>query len=345
MPVSESHGKVMEAGERGLYAQAWGASFILHGIAVMLAALLVAQMKPIPLQEVFHWNVSLVELAQEQPAETQGDAMPPMLVSQPQVRPMKQVSSASQAVLQEVQTRQSSFAAKAPRQSFEATKLIERQVLQPAVPSSVVEQQVPTGVQTLKPVSEANLVHETVPMPESVTGSAAASIAETEKPLAMQPTASTETDSSPSEKTRQKVDADASHGNVPSQLVAVPQDLISPLWSVESVQKTMKAMQQTPSARADYGWLIESLSTRLAELKRYPAVARSSGLEGKVLLRAVILADGHLADVSVQKSSGHEELDAAAMQTMREASPMHLRRELGRAQITVTVPLVYKLAN
>lgn len=103
-------------------------------------------------------------------------------------------------------------------------------------------------------------------------------------------------------------------------------------------------MQQLPT-RAVYGWLIESLSARLAELKSYPTAARTSGLEGKVLLRAVIRADGYLAEVSVQKSSGHEELDVATMQTMRDASPMHLRHALGRAQIALTIPLVYKLAN
>lgn len=102
---------------------------------------------------------------------------------------------------------------------------------------------------------------------------------------------------------------------------------------------------QAPAGRADYGWLIESVSKRLAELKRYPAMARSNGLEGKVLLRAVIRADGQLAEVVVQKSSGHEELDTAAMETIREASPLHLRHELGRTQIAITVPLVYSLAR
>jgi protein TonB len=68
-------------------------------------------------------------------------------------------------------------------------------------------------------------------------------------------------------------------------------------------------------------------------------------LEGKVLLRAVIRADGLLVEVSVQRSSGHEELDEAAMETVRAASPLHLRHELGRAQVAVTVPLVYKLAH
>jgi protein TonB len=114
---------------------------------------------------------------------------------------------------------------------------------------------------------------------------------------------------------------------------------------LEPAQPVTEVVQHAPATRANYDWLIESLSARLAELKHYPTAARSSGLEGKVLLRAVIRSDGHLAEVSVQKSSGHEELDAAAMQTMREASPMQLRHTLGRAQIAITVPLVYKLTN
>ena len=51
---------------------------------------------------------------------------------------------------------------------------------------------------------------------------------------------------------------------------------------------------------------------RVADLKRYPSSARMNGEEGKVIVKAVIRSDGHLADVSVKKSSGHELLDAAA---------------------------------
>jgi protein TonB len=131
----------------------------------------------------------------------------------------------------------------------------------------------------------------------------------------------------------------------PVQTAAIPKESGISQAPSEPPQPIVGTVRPTPAGRPDYGWLIESVSKRLAELKRYPATARSNGLEGKVLLRAVIRADGQLADVTVQKSSGYEELDMAAMETIREASPLQMRHELGRAQIAITVPLVYSLAR
>ena len=64
-----------------------------------------------------------------------------------------------------------------------------------------------------------------------------------------------------------------------------------------------------------------------------------------MVLRAVITADGNLADVKVQKSSGHEALDEAAMESMREACPLHMRHDLGRPEIVVNIPVLYALAR
>jgi protein TonB len=83
----------------------------------------------------------------------------------------------------------------------------------------------------------------------------------------------------------------------------------------------------------------------VAELKRYPASARLNGLEGKVVLKAVIRADGHLAEVSVQQSSGHAVLDAAAMEAVRSATPLTMTKPLKRHEIVVSLPIVYSLSN
>lgn len=344
-PVREGGDRVMEAEERGLYAQAWGASFALHGIAVMLAALLVSHMKTLSPQEVFHWNVSLVEPAQEQSAEPRGEAAsPPMPVQQSQVRPMKQGSSTSQAALQVARTRRpSSTIHEEQRKPLETEQLIESPFPQSVPAPSVMQQQVPDSLQSLKSVGEVDQVRDTVAAPDPVAESAAVSMAETKKPSTVQSTSSTQTASLSSEKPEQAIDSP--HGSLPSQATILSEDSIAPSSSVESIQAAMKTVQQVPSTRADYGWLIESLSTRLTELKRYPTAARSNGLEGKVLLRAVIRADGQVVDVRVQKSSGYDELDAAALETMSQASPLHLRHELGRAQVAITVPLVYRLAR
>lgn len=113
----------------------------------------------------------------------------------------------------------------------------------------------------------------------------------------------------------------------------------------ETDQVVAKSSRQTPGTKADYRWLAESLYHRIAELKRYPSAARLNGWEGKVVLRAVIKADGNLADLRVQKSSGFDALDQAALDTVRQACPLHLKHELGRPEVVVSLPIVYSLSN
>jgi len=49
----------------------------------------------------------------------------------------------------------------------------------------------------------------------------------------------------------------------------------------------------------------------------YPMTARQRHWEGLVLLRVYITADGHAAQVIVQRSSGHEELDESALEAVK----------------------------
>ena len=113
----------------------------------------------------------------------------------------------------------------------------------------------------------------------------------------------------------------------------------------ESVPQVAMATRPTPAVKADYSWLAESLRRRLAELKRYPSAARLNGWEGKVVLRAVIRADGHLVEVKVHRSSGYESLDSAAMEAIRLVCPMHLTNAMGAAEVAVYVPMVYSLGS
>ena len=70
-----------------------------------------------------------------------------------------------------------------------------------------------------------------------------------------------------------------------------------------------------------------------------------NGQEGKVIVKAIIRSDGHLADVFVQKSSGYSVLDAAAVEAVRLACPLHMAQAIGKPQIVVSLRIVYSLAN
>jgi protein TonB len=113
----------------------------------------------------------------------------------------------------------------------------------------------------------------------------------------------------------------------------------------EAPVQVAKAAPSGHAVKTDHRWLAESLWRRVAELKRYPSSARLNGQEGKVILKAVIRSDGQLVEVSVQKSSGHHVLDAAAMEAVKLACPLHMKHAISKPEIVVNLPIVYSLAN
>ena len=77
--------------------------------------------------------------------------------------------------------------------------------------------------------------------------------------------------------------------------------------------------------------------------KRYPAVLRTEGIQGKVTLTAVLHENGVLSDVRVVKSSGNAMLDDVAVEDVRKGPPVQLARSLDRPQMPVKFSIVYDL--
>jgi protein TonB len=129
--------------------------------------------------------------------------------------------------------------------------------------------------------------------------------------------------------------------------VVAESELTQPAQSVaqEPTPQVAVASSPAPVVKVDHGWLAELLRRRLAEIKRYPSTARLNGDEGKVVLRAVIRADGHLSEVKVHRSSGHEVLDNAALESIRLVCPLHMHQPLGTSEVAVYIPIVYSLGG
>jgi protein TonB len=53
----------------------------------------------------------------------------------------------------------------------------------------------------------------------------------------------------------------------------------------------------------------------------YPSAAQRQGLTGNPVIEVALLADGRLRDASIKRSSGHAEIDAAALNILKLASP------------------------
>jgi len=75
----------------------------------------------------------------------------------------------------------------------------------------------------------------------------------------------------------------------------------------------------------------------------YPLVARRLGLEGRVVLRAEILETGACNQILVSQSSGHEVLDQAALQAVKQWRFVPARRGGERVTAWVEVPIVFRL--
>ncbi|TKB92428.1 MAG: energy transducer TonB [Nitrospira sp.] len=136
---------------------------------------------------------------------------------------------------------------------------------------------------------------------------------------------------------------DAVTGPSSTQSTAVEQ---TPRSEQGSEQTQMAAISPAPTNvpdKRDYGWLSEMIIRRMEELKRYPASARVDRAEGKVVVKAVIGEDGSISEVGVFLSSGHIALDEAAVETMRQAAPLHLPHPLGQPRMTIKIPMSYRL--
>lgn len=101
---------------------------------------------------------------------------------------------------------------------------------------------------------------------------------------------------------------------------------------------------QSKAAKVDYGWLSELMAKWIEDLdKRYPAMLRTEGIQGKVTLTAVLHEDGVLSDVRVVKSSGNETLDQVAVEDVRKGPPINLSRPLERPSMPVKFSIIYDL--
>lgn len=296
-------------------------SAIVHGLAMTVALGLMAQVKPVVPEDTFKWDVSLVEL-QRIHETSQADIAPTQEPEKPTPRPVAPAPSQLKKVTRDVQPRVvTPVVQRESRQPIETIQPIQQTMAvqqRAEAVTPVIEQQTQEVQQTEQSVDESAppVQHEAATQPTITEAHAVETNPVTHDPDLSAP---------------------------PSPATPAPSDA-APV-ARESAPQMAMATSPTPAVQADYGWLTESLRRRLAEVKRYPSTARLNGWEGKVVLRAVIRADGQLSEVKVHRSSGHEALDNAAMEAIRIVCPLHMTNTIAAAEIAVLVPMVYSLGS
>ena len=327
--------------------QGWVVSALFHGLALTVALGLMAQVNSVVPKEVFKWDVALVEPQRIQ-TEPQAATTAIQEPAKPTPRQTVPAPAQPQMVTQAVQTR-------------EETPVVQREIRQVVEASQPIQQTVAvqTRTETVTPIKEQQLV-EVQQAQQSVVESIAPIVhhepVSAESVITAAPVQEAATRHEPAEAADHAVETGVSKTvavtrdpQLPSSSApaAAPASDAKPTEAVvrESAPQVAMATRPTPSVKADYGWLAESLRRRLAEIKRYPSAARLNGWEGKVVLRVVIRSDGHLSEVKVHRSSGYESLDNAAMEAIRLVCPLHMQQPLSTSELAVYVPIVYSLAG
>ncbi|HAA71811.1 MAG TPA: hypothetical protein DCE55_21925 [Planctomycetaceae bacterium] len=87
------------------------------------------------------------------------------------------------------------------------------------------------------------------------------------------------------------------------------------------------------------------LQTRVPIL--YPETLQQEGVEGRVVLQAQVGTNGHLTQVKVKKSSGHQALDKAALESVRQwvFRPARQGEETTSQQVLIPVEFRVRLAE
>lgn len=291
---------------------AWGISLSVHSAMLGLVFLFAAQVTPMLQENLFQWDVALVESSQPDSIAEQREP-----IQTPEPQPVRRVVAARPKSVPE---------APHPVMAVEPLK----QKVEPLQPT----------------IEQVSAIQENVEIAQAREGSIAPPLVEMTPPVVEPTTAAKEPESQPVQgEPAAVVSAPVSPTDVP--VVQEPSVQASQPLQNEQVAPApvVKASVSGSELKMDHRWLADLLWRRVAELKRYPNTARMNGQEGKVIVKAVIRSDGHLADVFVQKSSGYSVLDEAAVEAVRLACPLHMAQAIGKPQVVVSLPIVYSLAN
>ena len=128
--------------------------------------------------------------------------------------------------------------------------------------------------------------------------------------------------------------AEALHSDAASETTKSDPPAVAASAGAIAGETELAALPPPAAAPASVGWSVE---VRIPPV--YPLAARRRGVEGEVVLRAEIGADGAPTAVNVIRSSGHAELDAAARAAVEK---WRFRAPSGS---DVEIPIVFRLEN
>jgi protein TonB len=127
--------------------------------------------------------------------------------------------------------------------------------------------------------------------------------------------------------------------------MAAPTQDVAPTTTAQATEPLQEPSK--PAARPAAPSRLHEYLTMVREAvevnKDYPAFARQLGQQGTAVVRAEIDRDGRLLRAAILSSSGHQSLDKAALSAVRNAGRFRAPAEFGLTEVTVDIPIAYKL--
>jgi protein TonB len=341
----------------------------VHAVLVGLAFIITAQVQPILKEEIFQWEVALVQPSPDSPRTETAQSTPTVQPSKPTpvltvqtvqpvqpVEPMTRVATPTSPEIvhptivppkpEPVQEIVQAKVQPVTPQEIKKEEITKEEVKpQDVVKPEPVQEIVQAKVMPVAPVATAQAYEP--PAPSQVRHAEVAPVIHHESPSPEEMAPEWRPLVAVREGAAKAMSEPAAASPAPAVAESAPvaaAPVRAPAHHADALVVASPASVR-PATKADNAWLAESLGRRIKELTRYPSAARLNGSEGKVVLRVILRADGHLADVTVHRSSGHEVLDRAAMETVRLACPIHMKQALSAAEVVVYVPIVYSLAG
>jgi periplasmic protein TonB len=314
----------------GAHSAGWVASLVLHAMLAFGAVVFTQQITLAPQNIPFKWDVAMVEPAAP-------EATNPSAVSAP--------TSASTATKRLLPTPVPHTSPPPTSPSQSETTFLEAPKQDTSVVKSVPPNQASrASPEAIEPVAQEGTAVQTAPTESSPVSTRQHFDSQSESHPVNHESPTSLATPLPKISDQPQVSEPAVTTNSTVPIVGQT----SPALSTEpesSMEQQVVAMAPIPSAsgRPDYSWLKDTILRRVEELKRYPAEARLDRAEGKVVLKVVIRSDGSVDEVEVYQSSGYQSLDHSAVELLRRAAPFQLPRPLGKSQMTVKIPMSYRL--
>ena len=131
---------------------------------------------------------------------------------------------------------------------------------------------------------------------------------------------------------------------VQERTLARPAPVEAPLAALPAAVSAPVAAPPTPVRMASIStrWQGE-LAGWIRSRTRYPDDARQRGEQGAVLISFTVGRDGQVLDASLRQRSGSDALDQAALAMFRAARVPAFPPEMDAAQVTISVPVRYRL--